>query len=107
MLGMGELSMDDTMRKFNETLDQVKRMNVEFKNPVSSVFLRRPIDFFTEGLQDLTTFVCVCIAEFLSLYETERLIQELTKQVSAFDSVEGFPVLRVAFVFRVSIHITS
>lgn len=84
MLGMGEMSMDDTMGKVNETLELVRKINRQFKNPVSIWLfsLSKAHSYFSiVFVQELTTFVCVCIAEFLSLYETERLIQELTKQV--------------------------
>lgn len=65
MMSGGANSGEDIQRKMFDTLDGLKQkiveINKQFRDP------------------ERTTFIAVCIPEFLSLYETERLAIELAK----------------------------
>ncbi|KAI0985287.1 hypothetical protein GJ496_006545 [Pomphorhynchus laevis] len=60
-MGSTNLNSELLSSKLDETLQIITTVNKQFMD------------------SQLTTFICVCIPEFLSLFETERLIQELTK----------------------------
>ncbi|KAJ3359884.1 Golgi to ER traffic- protein [Allomyces javanicus] len=59
MMGINSNS-EDMFAKLEGMREVIQEVNKQFQDP------------------DKTTFICVCISEFLSLYETERMIQELT-----------------------------
>jgi arsenite-transporting ATPase len=64
--------MDKLFGRVETMKETVTKVNLQMKDPVNI----RQFYYFKKSK---TTFVAVCIPEFLSLYETERLVQELTK----------------------------
>lgn len=79
MFGMDNMISELMSNKLEETLAVIRQVMEQFQDPVRIFIHFIEILFLFLFIKNLTTFICVCIPEFLSLYETERLVQELAK----------------------------
>ena len=85
LLGGSGLPLDDLKNKLSDMKTTIHKVSERFKNAQE------------------TTFDCVCIPEFLSVYETERLVQQLTKYGINVNSVVINQVGGMVLGFRVQI----
>lgn len=76
----------------NTNAEQVEQVLGQAKDSLE--LSKRVHESFTDPTK--TTFVCVCIPEFLSLYETERLIQHLMRMQIDCSTVVVNQILNVS-----------
>ena len=69
LLGPNAPNMDSIKEKFSGMQSTIHKVSERFKSASE------------------TTFIAVCIPEFLSVYETERLVQQLAKYQININSV--------------------
>lgn len=78
--GAGSAAAASSQSSWCITADEVRSTALHWRQTMEEVQTR-----FNDP--NRTSFVCVCIAEFLSVYETERLVQELMKYNIGCDSI--------------------